>query len=266
MVISKGSIFTLVVSVALAFAVNAFAGNQPKENLEAVVQIHAQVGTLESMSELYNDFKSDKDMFRKDLATANCKEIRGDDPQCEADGTEPILAGLEYSFARNSGALIPKGMDLKKGDLVTEESYLTENRFRIIAKKHEKGDCEWTHPFKLAGSGRVECKDDEANDFEDSIFLLKRHPLKHLPESTATHEDGTPLTKLEQYRLKTVASVTEPTEELLVAVPYDVEVKPLDDAPATVEMTEQTSSIEPMESIAPIEEVKPLSPVEAKMP
>ena len=52
----------VVVAVALAFSVNAFAGSQPKENLEAVVQIHAQVGILESMSEVYNDFKSDKDL------------------------------------------------------------------------------------------------------------------------------------------------------------------------------------------------------------
>ena len=162
-------------------------------------------------------------------------------------------------------------MDLKKGDLVTEESYPTENKFRILVQKHEKGDCEWTHPFKLMGSGRVECKDDEANGFEDSIFLLKRYPLKHLPESTATHEDGTPLTKLEQYRLKTVVSVTEPTEELLVAEPYDVEVKPLDDAPVALDETEQLQEVKPEEVksigevISPVDDAKPLSPVDGRL-
>ena len=68
-----------------SLSVNAFAGSQPKENLEAVVQIHAQVGILEGVSD-YNDFKSDKDMFRKDLVTANCKEIRA-----SCCWTSPIL-------------------------------------------------------------------------------------------------------------------------------------------------------------------------------
>ena len=214
MVISKGSIFTLVVAVALAFSVNALAASQPKENLEAVVQIHAEVVKLESMSDIDKSFKNEYTNKDINKVVNQCKELRGDDPQCEVTGTEPIVAGLEYSYARNSAALIPKGMDLKKGDLVTEESYPTENKAQILVQKHEKGDCEWTHPFKLAGSGRVECKDDEANGFEDSIFLLKRYPLKHLPESTATHEDGTPLTKLEQYRLKTVVKPVSEDEAL----------------------------------------------------
>ena len=225
----------VVVAVALAFSVNAFAGSQPKENLEAVVQIHAQVGNLRSMSDLNKTLSVDK-TFNINIAVNQCKELRGNDPQCEADGTEPILAGLEYSFARNDGALIPKGMGLKKGDMITTEK--SEGKPLIIAKKHEQGDCEWTHPFKLMGSGRVECKDDEANGYEDTITYMKRYPLKHLPESTATHEDGTPLTKLEQYRLK---AVVKPVSE-------DAALGVLNDAQQAPDVT-----------VKPLEEVKPIT-------
>ena len=66
MEISKGSIFSvtglyyaaiavvaaLALTFALTFSVNALAASQPKENLEAVVQIHAEVVKLESMSDI----------------------------------------------------------------------------------------------------------------------------------------------------------------------------------------------------------------------
>ena len=168
----------LVVAVALAFSVNAFASSQPKENLEAVLQVHAEVAGFQSMTDLDKYIKSSNN-GDINIAINNCKEIRGEDPQCEVTGTEPVVAGIEYSFARNGGAFIPKGMDLKKGDLVTEESYPTElNKPPILVQKHEKGDCEWTHPFKLAGSGRVECKDDEANGFEEFDILIKKIPTQ----------------------------------------------------------------------------------------
>lgn len=178
-----GAALIAVAITAMVFSANARA-DEVKLNPEATVQIHSQVLLTESMSK-FDSLVKDKQGVQ--MYVNNCKTFRNNDPQCEVTGTEPVLAAVEFSLFRTDTAVIPLGMDVKKGDFVTDEiSNLTnENHMlgsRLIAK-HSANECEWTHPIKLAGSGRVECKDDEANGFENTFTYMKRFPLKH-PEST----------------------------------------------------------------------------------
>lgn len=96
--------------IALAFSFNAFAGNETV-NKEAVVQFHAQVDSLGSMSKL-DSKTSDKKVVQEYVDA--CKILRDNDSQCESTGTEPIIAVIEYSFMKHEVGIIPLGMEVKK--------------------------------------------------------------------------------------------------------------------------------------------------------
>lgn len=161
--------------VALTLTTSAFAADD-----ERIMQRRGEVKEIYSMSDLmkFRDVQAVKDIY-----IAQCKRLRNGDEQCNETGTEPVAILAHYSAGIGNKSLIPQGLELKKNAMV-----LTEGKYGEVMEVREiiaDASCRWAMPLKLLGGQRIECADDKAHGWEETISILERYPLKHQQVATA---------------------------------------------------------------------------------
>jgi hypothetical protein len=166
----------LILAITLLIPVFAHADTPADEQ---IVWVRGEVKSILSVSEVAK-ISALKPYIS--LITKDCKAQRNNDPQCEANGTAPIIANVHLNLGRDEKSIIPVGMAVKVGDLVTTEEHPP------VAAPHlvnvlDKSKCGWHTAFILLGSERVECQNDKQNGWVVGTGLLGYFPLKHLADA-----------------------------------------------------------------------------------
>lgn len=155
----------LLIALVLSFNANA-------KDLE-IVNFRGEIVKLRSMSDIAKD--SDLKKFLP-LFIADCKAIRGETEQCEATGTEPVIATLHLTWLMEGPTLLPLNSDVKIGDFVVSET--TTGKAPKIIQMLDKNVCKWGFRLLNAGAQQMECVDDKETGWEQGTAIMFRNPLK----------------------------------------------------------------------------------------
>lgn len=164
----------LTLIIALLVSANAFA----MPDNEKIMQRRGEVREFYSMSELLKDKDA---LSMKEALIEQCKEARSGDTQCEEAGTEPVLALVHFTAGMSNKAIIASDLTLKSGQIVLAQGEMGKvMRVKEVLQEDAKtGVCGWKFAFRLMGSQRIECVDDEKSGWEETRSILEYYPLKH---------------------------------------------------------------------------------------